>query len=258
MGVEIQNIFTMKKVILITGGSEGIGAATAFLAARQGYIVCVNYRQNHAAAEKVVAGIRQEGGQAFAFQADISDEKQVENLFKTIDEQVGVITALVNNAGIIEPQQKLVDMSAARIRKVFDTNVIGSFLCAREAIKRMSVKNNGSGGSIVNVSSAAARIGAPFEYIDYAATKGAIDTMTIGLSKEVAEEKIRVNGVRPGIIHTEIHAKAGEPGRVERLKENVPMKRGGQPDEVANAILWLLSDEASYITGTIVDVSGGR
>jgi NAD(P)-dependent dehydrogenase (short-subunit alcohol dehydrogenase family) len=248
----------MKKILLITGGSDGIGASTAYLASKKDYIVCINYRQNQDSAHKIVTNIINQGGQAFAFQADISDEKQVEKLFVTIDQQVGRISALVNNAGIIEPQQKLADMSAERLLKVFSTNVIGSFLCAREAIKRMSIKNNGNGGCIINVSSMAAKYGSPFEYIDYAATKGAIDTMTVGLSKEVAEDEIRVNAVRPGIINTNIHSKAGEPNRIERIKHLIPMKRSGQPDEVAHAILWLLSEEASYMTGAIVDVSGGR
>jgi NAD(P)-dependent dehydrogenase (short-subunit alcohol dehydrogenase family) len=248
----------MKKIVLITGASEGIGAATAYLAARQGYTVCVNYRQNLEGAHRVVSQIREGGGQAYAFQADISNEKEVVGLFESIDREVGLITALVNNAAIIEPQQRLAQMSAERLHRVFATNVIGSFLCAREAIRRMSTKNNGSGGSIVNISSMASRLGSPFEYIDYAASKGAIDSMTIGLSKEVAEENIRVNAVRPGTIHTEIHRKAGEPNRAERVKEAIPMKRAGQPEEVAHTILWLLSDEASYITGALVDVSGGR
>jgi NAD(P)-dependent dehydrogenase (short-subunit alcohol dehydrogenase family) len=248
----------MKKIILITGGSSGIGESMAYLASKNGYIVCICYLNNHKSANEIIANIRKEGGQAFAFQADISNEKDVEELFKTIDNQVGRITALVNNAGIIESQQKLVEMSGERLSKVFSTNVIGSFLCAREAIKRMSIKNDGLGGCIVNVSSAAARLGSPFEYIDYAATKGAIDTLTIGLSKEIAEDNIRVNAVRPGIINTEIHAKAGEPNRVERLKASIPMKRGGEAHEVAQTILWLLSDEASYVTGAIVDVTGGR
>lgn len=248
----------MRKIILITGASEGIGAATALLAAQQGYVVCVNYRQNRSAAEAVAASIKQQGGQAFIFQADISDETQVIRLFQDIDQQVGTITALVNNAGIIEPQQKLINMSTERLQKVFATNVFGSFFCAREAVHRMSTRNNGIGGCIVNVSSMAAVYGAPFEYIDYAATKGAIDTMTIGLAKEVVDEGIRVNGVRPGIIETDIHAKAGEPGRVARMQAHIPMKRGGTPDEVANAILWLLSEEASYVTGTILNVAGGR
>lgn len=248
----------MKKILLITGGSDGIGASTAYLAAKKGYIVCINYRQNHEAARKVVSDIINQGGQAFAFQADISDEKQVENMFNAIDQQVGRIDALVNNAAHIEPQQRFVDMSAERILKVFSINVVGSFICAREAIKRMSIKNNGQGGSIVNISSIAAKYGSPFEYIDYAATKGAVDTMTIGLSKEVVDEGIRVNAVRPGIINTNIHSKAGEPNRIERVKPNIPMKRSGQPEEVAHVILWLLSEEASYMTGAIVDVSGGR
>lgn len=248
----------MKNIILITGASQGIGAATAYLAAKQGYAVCVNYHRSEKAAREVVSKIQAEGGEAFAVQADVSDESDVLKLFQHIDKQDGTLIALVNNAGIIEPQQQVVKMSGERLRKVFAVNVIGSFLCTREAIKRMSVKNNGRGGSIVNVSSMASRLGSPFEYIDYAATKGAIDTFTIGLSKEIAEDGIRVNAVRPGAIYTDIHAKAGEPGRIERVKASVPMKRGGQPEEVARAILWLLSDEASYVTGTFVDVSGGR
>jgi NAD(P)-dependent dehydrogenase (short-subunit alcohol dehydrogenase family) len=248
----------MQKIILITGGSDGIGAVTAQLAAGQGYTVCINYRQNQEGAQAVVQRIEQAGGKAFAFQADVSDEAPVEKMFRNIDQQVGRLTALVNNAGIIESQSRLVDMSAARLQRAFATNVIGSFLCAREAIKRMSLKNNGSGGGIVNVSSAASKHGAAFEYIDYAATKGALDTMTLGLSKEVADEGIRVNTVRPGIIYTAIHAKAGDPTRVDRKKDMIPMKRGGQPEEVARAILWLLSDEASYVTGALLDVSGGR
>lgn len=248
----------MKNIILITGASQGIGAATAYLAAKQGYAVCVNYHRSEKAAREVVSKIQAEGGEAFAVQADVSDESDVLKLFQHIDKQDGTLIALVNNAGIIEPQQQVVKMSGERLRKVFVVNVIGSFLCTREAIKRMSVKNNGRGGSIVNVSSMASRLGSPFEYIDYAATKGAIDTFTIGLSKEIAEDGIRVNAVRPGAIYTDIHAKAGEPGRIERVKASVPLKRGGQPEEVARAILWLLSDEASYVTGTFVDVSGGR
>jgi len=247
----------MRKVLLITGGSDGIGAATASLAGKQGYTLLVNYKQNRDAANKIGNDIKKLGGEAFAFQADISSEEQVENLFKAIDKQVGAISALVNNAGIVETQQKLVDMSAERLQKVFATNVIGSFLCAREAVRRMSTKNNGEGGCIINISSMASKYGSPFEYIDYAATKAAIDTMTIGLAKEVAVENIRVNAVRPGIIETNFHSKAGDPHRVERMKELIPMKRGGHPDEVAKVILWLLSDEASYITGALIDISGG-
>jgi NAD(P)-dependent dehydrogenase (short-subunit alcohol dehydrogenase family) len=249
----------MKKVLLITGGSDGIGASTAYLASEKDYTVCINYLQNKVAADKIVNDIKSKGGQAFAFQADVSDERQVETLFSAIDKHAGNITALVNNAGIIvEPQQKLSQMSGERLKKIFSVNVIGSFLCAREAIKRMSPKNNGSGGVIINVSSMASQHGSPFEYIDYASTKGAIDTMTVGLSKEVAEENIRVNAVRPGIIKTEIHRKAGDANRPERLKDLIPMKRAGEPEEVAKTILWLLSDEASYITGALVNVSGGR
>jgi NAD(P)-dependent dehydrogenase (short-subunit alcohol dehydrogenase family) len=248
----------MKKILLITGASTGIGAVTATLASRAGYCVCINYLRNHAAAKAVASSIEKDGGEAYIFQADVSDETQVKSMFESIDREVGMITALVNNAGIIEPQQKLSEMSAERLHKVFATNVVGSFLCAREAVNRMSTRKGGAGGSIVNVSSMAAKYGAPFEYIDYAATKGAVDTMTLGLAKEIAEENIRVNAVRPGIIYTDIHAKAGEPDRIERVKVFTPMKRGGQPEEVANAILWLLSDAASYITGTLLDVSGGR
>jgi NAD(P)-dependent dehydrogenase (short-subunit alcohol dehydrogenase family) len=248
----------MSKIILITGGSDGIGASTAELAAKQGYTVCINYRQNHIAANRIVEKINDEGGLAYAFQADVSVEAEVVEMFASIDNQAGRIDALVNNAGIVESQQRLVDMSAERLHRVFAVNAIGSILCAREAIKRMSVKYQGNGGCIVNISSMGARLGSPFEYIDYAATKGAIDTMTIGLSKEVAEDQIRVNAIRPGVIQTDIHGKAGEPGRVERMKEMIPMKRGGLPEEVAKSILWLLSDEASYITGAILDVSGGR
>jgi len=248
----------MEKIILITGGSDGIGASTAKLAAQKGYTVCINYRQNEAEANNVANEIRKGGATCFVVQGDISIEEDVVKMFVFIDEHVGRLTALVNNAGIVEAGMSVRDMSRQRLINIFSVNVIGSFLCAREAIKRMSVKTGGTGGSIVNVGSAASKHGSPFEYVDYASSKGAIDTMTLGLSKEVADEGIRVNAVRPGIIHTSIHAKGGDPGKVERKKEAIPMKRGGQPEEVANAILWLLSDEASYITGAIVDVSGGR
>lgn len=248
----------MAKTILITGGSQGIGRATALLAAQKGYTVVVNYVRHAAAAEQTVAQILASGGQAIAWQADVGRETEVVQMFEAIDRQFGHLDALVNNAAIIEPQMKLEAMSAARLEKVLNTNVVGSFLCAREAIKRMSVAKGGRGGGIVNVSSIAARLGSPFEYIDYAASKGAIDTLTTGLSKEVAAEGIRVNAVRPGMIYTDIHAKAGDPGRVSRLESAVPMQRGGQPEEVAQAILWLLSDEASYVTGAVVEVGGGR
>jgi NAD(P)-dependent dehydrogenase (short-subunit alcohol dehydrogenase family) len=248
----------MPRVLIVTGGSTGIGAATARLAARKGYHVCVNFLQRRDAAEEVVSGIRDASGVAVAVQADIGVESDVLRLFETTDCELGRVTALVNNAAAMEPQTRLDSVDAGRLQRLFATNVIGSFLCAREAVRRMSTRYGGSGGGIVNVSSAAARYGSPGEYIDYAATKGALDTMTVGLAKEVAEEGIRVNAVRPGFIYTGLHAKGGEPGRVDRVKSLVPMQRGGQPEEVAAAILWLLSGEASYITGTILDVAGGR
>lgn len=248
----------MEKIILITGGSDGIGASTAKLAAQKGYTVCINYRQNDAGATVVADEIRKTGAKCFVLQGDISNEEDVMKMFSFIDKNVGRLTALVNNAGIVERGMSVRDMSRERLVNIFSVNVIGSFLCAREAIKRMSVRTGGTGGSIVNVGSAASKHGSPFEYVDYAASKGAIDTMTLGLSKEVADDGIRVNAVRPGIINTGIHAKGGDPGKVERKKDAIPMKRGGQPGEVANTILWLLSDEASYVTGSIVDVSGGR
>ena len=248
----------MQKVILITGASRGIGAATAKLAGERGYAVAVNYQQNRAAAASVVKHIEQAGGRALAIAADVAIEADLMRMFETIDHELGALHALVNNAGILEIQSRLEDMDVARWQRVLTTNVTGAFVCAREAVKRMSFKHNGRGGAIVNVSSAAARLGGAFEYVDYAASKGALEAMTIGLAKEVATEGIRVNGVRPGVIYTDIHASGGEPHRVERVKDIVPMKRGGQALEVAQAILWLLSEEASYVTGTIMDVSGGR
>jgi len=248
----------MNKVLLITGASRGIGAVTAVQAAKRGYAICVNYRQNAQAAEKVVEQIKSVGGKAIAIPADVSQEPEVIKLFAAVDKAFGTLTALVNNAGYTEPQSRVESMDAQRLQRVFATNITASFLCAREAVKRMSTKHGGQGGAIVNVSSMAAQLGGPGEYVDYAAAKAAIDTMTIGLAKEVAAERIRVNAVRPGLIHTEFHAGGGDPTRVDRLKETVPMKRGGEPDEVAKAILWLLSDEASYCTGTILNVSGGR
>lgn len=244
----------MSKIILITGGSRGIGAATAIQAAAAGYIVCINYLNNQQAAEKVARQIDTQEGYAYLFQADISNEVEVVNLFNRIEHEVGPLYGLVNNAGILGPRMNLMNMEADRLNKVFATNIIGSLLCAREAIRTMSEDLGGQGGSIVNVSSAAARLGSPFEYIDYAATKGAIDTMTIGLAKEVAAEGIRVNAVRPGLIETTIH----EADRLAQMVDGVPMKRTGTAEEVASAILWLLSDDASYITGSIIDVTGGR
>jgi NAD(P)-dependent dehydrogenase (short-subunit alcohol dehydrogenase family) len=245
-------------VAVITGAGRGIGAATALLAAERGYAVCVNYRRDETSATAVVQRILRAGGTAIAVAADVAEEADVTRLFSTVDRELGPITALVNNAGILEPQKRVDAMDAARIRRVFATNVTGTLLCAREAILRMSTSRGGHGGAIVNVSSMASRIGSPGEYVDYAASKGAVDTLTIGLAQEVAQEGIRVNAVRPGIIYTDIHASGGEPGRVDRVKAVVPMRRGGQPDEVARAILWLLSSEASYVTGTFIDVSGGR
>jgi len=244
-------------VLLVTGGSRGIGAATAQLAGERGYAVCVNYRENGAAAEQVVERITQAGARAVAVAADVSREADVLRLFATVDRELGPLTALVNNAGRLAPQMRVEQMDAARLQAIFATNIVGAFLCAREAVKRMSTRHGGPGGAIVNVSSAAARLGSPREYVDYAASKGAIDTMTIGLSREVAVDGIRVNAVRPGLIYTEIHASGGEPARVDRLKAAMPMQRGGDPLEVARAILWLLSDEASYSTGTFIDVTGG-
>jgi len=248
----------LKKIIVITGGSRGIGAATARLAAARGYAVCVNYLKNHVAANTVVDEIRSGGGQAITVAGDVAVEADVVNLFKAVDAQLGPVTALVNNAGILETQMRVEDMDAGRLNRIFATNVTGCFLCAREAVRRMSTRHGGNGGAIVNVSSGASRLGAAGEYVDYAASKGAVDTLTIGLSREVADEGIRVNAVRPGYIYTDIHASGGEPGRVDRIKDSVPMKRGGRPEEVANAILWLLSDEASYATGTFIDLAGGK
>jgi NAD(P)-dependent dehydrogenase (short-subunit alcohol dehydrogenase family) len=244
--------------LIVTGGGRGIGAATSLLAARQGYRVLVNYRSNREAAEGIVNTIAAAGGRAQALAGDVSREADVIAMFDRAAQALGPITALVNNAGILERQLRVEAMDAARLERVFATNITGSFLCAREAVRRMSTRHGAKGGAIVNVSSMASRLGSPGEYVDYAASKGAIDALTIGLSKEVAEEGIRVNAVRPGIIRTDIHASGGEPGRVERVKSSVPMKRGGEPDEVARAILWLLSEEASYVTGSFIDVSGGR
>ena len=248
----------MNKVILITGCSRGIGAATALLAAERGYAVCVNYLANQPAAQAVVAEITANGGSAIAVQADVSQEADVVGLFAAVDRQLGALSALVNNAGTLETQMRVDEMDAARINRLLTTNVTSYFLCAREAVRRMSTRYGGNGGAIVNVSSVASRLGSAGEYVDYAASKGAVDTLTIGLSREVATEGIRVNAVRPGFIYTDIHALGGEPGRVDRVKAVVPMQRGGHPIEVAQAILWLLSDEASYATGTFIDLAGGK
>ena len=246
------------QALVVPGASRGIGAAVAQLAAARGFRVCVNYHRQQEAAEQIVNAIRQQGGAAVAIQANVSDEAAVVRLFESATQELGPISALVNNAGTVERQSRLENFDLARLQRIFAINVFGSFLCAREAVLRMSTKHGGHGGSIVNVSSGAARFGSPNEYIDYAATKGAIDTFTLGLAKEVAEENIRVNAVRPGFIYTDIHAAGGEPNRIERVKIQVPMQRGGRPEEVANAILWLLSEEASYVTGSILDVTGGR
>ena len=248
----------MAPVVIVTGGSRGIGAATARLAAQRGYDVCVNFVRNREAAESVVADCRASGVRAIFVQADVAREEDVVRLFRTVDEQLGMVSALVNNAGILERQMRVESMDAGRIERVLAANVVGSLLCCREAVRRMSTRHGGPGGAIVNVSSVAATTGAPGEYVDYAAAKGAVDSLTRGLSKEVANEGIRVNAVRPGFIYTDIHASGGEPERVERVKSFVPMQRGGQPEEVAAAILWLLSDEASYVTGAFVDIAGGR
>ena len=245
-------------ILVVTGGGRGIGAATARMAAARGYDVCVNYRANQDAASKVVADVQLAGRRAVAVPADVSIESDVVRLFETCDRELGRVDALVNNAAILERQMRLDAMDAARITRVLATNVVGPFLCAREAVRRMSTKYGGHGGAIVNVSSGASRLGSPNEYVDYAASKGALDTMTTGLAREVAAEGIRVNAVRAGHIYTELHASGGEPNRVERVKSLVAMKRGGQPDEIAYAILWLLSNEASFATGAFLDVSGGN
>lgn len=248
----------MSKLVLITGGSRGIGAASALLAARQGYAVAVNYASNSLAADEVVRQIRQQGGQAMTVQADVADEAQVVAMFEKIDARFGRLSALVNNAGVVDQTTRVDAITLARLQRMFSINVFGSFLCAREAVRRMSTRYGGAGGAIVNVSSAAARLGSPGQYVDYAAAKGAIDSFTLGLAKEVAAEGIRVNAVRPGIIETDIHASGGLPHRARDVAPQVPMQRPGRAEEVAESIVWLLSDHASYTTGALLDVAGGR
>lgn len=248
----------MSKLVLITGGSRGIGAATALLAGRQGYAVAVNYSANALAADSVVRQIRESGGQAMAVQADVSQEAQVLAMFEKIDAWLGPLSALVNNAGVVDRSTRIDAITLERLQRMFAINVFGSFLCAREAVRRMSTRHGGAGGSIVNVSSAAARLGGAGQYVDYAAAKGAIDTFTLGLAREVAAEGIRVNAVRPGLIETEIHASGGLPNRAWELAPQVPMLRPGSAQEVAESIAWLLGDKASYITGALLDVTGGR
>ncbi len=248
----------MNPVVLVTGGSRGIGAATALLAARQGFTVAVNYSANSLAADEVVRQIRATGGTAITVQADVAIEAQVLAMFGKIDARLGRLSALVNNAGVVDVAARVDEMDTQRIRRMFDINVLGTFVCAREAVRRMSTRHGGSGGAIVNVSSVAARLGGPGQYVDYAASKGAIDTFTVGLAREVATEGIRVNAVRPGIIETEIHASGGQPDRAREMAPSVPMQRAGSAEEVARAILWLLTPEASYTTGAIIDVAGGR
>ena len=248
----------MHPVVLVTGGSRGIGAATALLAAQRGFHVAVNYHHNAEAADGVANAIHRSGGKAMVVQADVADESQVAAMFDLVDARLGTLSALVNNAGIVDRGARVDAMDSQRLRRMFDTNVLGSFFCARQAIRRMSTRYGGSGGAIVNVSSVAARLGGSGQYVDYAASKGAIDTFTVGLARELATEGIRVNAVRPGIIETDIHASGGEPERARTMAPQVPMRRAGSAAEVAQAILWLLGEDASYTTGSVLDVAGGR
>lgn len=249
---------TTKGTVLVTGGSRGIGAACAKLLARDGYDVAINYARSADAADKLAAEVSELGRQAIAVKADVGSETDVINMFNRIDKELPPLAGLVNNAGILFEKSRLEGLAADRINETLRVNVTGSFLCAREAVRRMSTAYGGSGGVIVNLSSAAARIGSPNEFIDYAASKGAIDAMTLGLSKEVAGNGIRVNAVRPGLIHTDIHASSGQPDRVQRLQGQVPMGRGGSAEEVAECVVWLLSPAASYVNGVLLDVTGGR
>jgi NAD(P)-dependent dehydrogenase (short-subunit alcohol dehydrogenase family) len=244
--------------VVVTGGSRGIGAATARLLARRGHAICLSFVHDAEAADEVVTACAAAGTEAIAVRADVSVEADVVELFRTADAELGPIAGLVNNAGVVDRQARLEEITTARLERMFAVNVTGAFLCAREAVRRLSTRHGGGGGAIVNVSSRAAVLGAPGEYVDYAAAKAAVDAMTVGLSQEVADEGIRVNAVRPGLIATQIHAQGGEPGRVHRLAPTLPMKRPGRVDEVAAAIAWLLSDEASYVTGSFIDVGGGR
>jgi NAD(P)-dependent dehydrogenase (short-subunit alcohol dehydrogenase family) len=261
---QVPDVFLKKEcsmadqIVLVTGASRGIGAATAKALAASGYQVCINYKDDEEASRITLDEITLAGGKAIVLRADVSNEKEVSQLFIDIDEQLGALTALVNNVGRLFPQSRVLDMDAERIMATLQTNVLSAFLCSKQAIKRMSTKLGGRGGSIVNVSSAASRLGSPHEYIDYAASKGAIDTFTKGLSLELAEDGIRVNCVRPGFIYTDIHASGGDPSRIDRLRQTIPLGRGGSPLEVANAIKFLLSEDASYITGTFLDVAGGK
>ena len=248
----------VREVMLITGASRGIGAATAALAAERGYDVAISYRRDSGAAESAAEQVRAHGAQAATIRADVASEDDVERMFAAVDTELGTLSVLVNNAGTLDVQLRLDEMTAERVERTLRVNVLGMFLCCRAAVRRMSTRYGGAGGRIVNVSSVAARIGGAREYVDYAASKGAVDTMTLGLANEVAEEGIRVNAVRPGIVYTELHALGGEPGRVDRLKSAVPMKRGGETAEIARAILWLASDESSYTTGSCLDAAGGR
>ena len=248
----------MNKRMLITGGSRGIGAATAKLAAERGYDVCLSYINDNSAADAIAEYVRGKGQRALVVKADVANEDDVEKMYAAMDAEFGGIDVLVNNAGIVKPQASVTDMTAERLRRVFDVNIVGSFLCAKQAVLRMSTERGGSGGVIINLSSAAAKLGSPHEFVDYAASKGAIDTFTMGLAKEVATQGIRVNGIRPGLIDTDIHASYGEPDRAERLRTAIPMQRAGSAEEVADAVIWLASEQSSYVTSTIIDVAGGR